>query len=392
MSIKLDAKRLVENLDKLQNQIPLAVKRIQENRAYAGYETQIKDLEELADKVTQIWRRARTTFELISDLEIDDSIHTLFPGDWIRFGNQVYGYEQEIKDKLKPLTQLFDQVEGASAKGRWFSEVYPHVAIPTVRERLTVFAGISDYRQAGAQSLSTCRADAEALHRLLLQDQRYGYRQENTRLLLDDAAQRDNVLKAIESAAQATQREDMLLFYFSGHGSLVDGEPCLIPYDYKRDAPKDSAILASAVMELMKPSHAQAKIIILDACHSGPDIPLAEEAKSIEDNMGMKPGFMERVFEQARGSASITSCVAKQVSWTYRDKGLSAFTHFLCEGLQGAADFQRRGFVTVSDGFHYVANAVQQWAEEKNLKQTPALSYTTTGEIILVDYRQGKSG
>ena len=36
-----------------------------------------------------------------------------------------------------------------------------------------------------------------------------------------------------------------------------------------------------------------------------------------------------------------------------------------------------------------VANGVQLWAGERNLVQSPALSYTTTGEIILIDQRAG---
>jgi uncharacterized caspase-like protein len=194
------------------------------------------------------------------------------------------------------------------------------------------------------------------------------------------AAVRDRVAEC----AQQTTEEDMLVFYFSGHGVLRNGVPLLVPYDYDRNSPETSAISVDEIRTLLADTPARAKILILDACHAGPDIglgnPQGKEATGLDS---MPEGFLDRVFGQARGTAILSACVAKQQSWTYPDSGLSAFTHFLVHGLKGAADMDQKGFVTVSDAFHFVVDRVRRWAADQQLRQTPALTYTTTGEIVL---------
>lgn len=389
MSIRLDAERLLDQV----NQTETVLRRMKQNRAY---ETRGQEAERLYERVRQQTLVVPSFVERIDSLELVDPLHISRPNEWMDIGILVAKHQNRfVREVEEPLAELLQNVEGSAAKARWVPE--PSKAgvlapILEVRERWATLVGVSDYQKAGLTSLSTSKSDASAIHDLLLSDQRYGDQSAQTRLFVDSTAQRVDILSAIENAAQAANGGDMLLFYFSGHGDLKDGDAILIPYDYDRAAPKDSAVRIAEVMGLMNSSRAHVKIIILDACHSGPDIPLGdEEKKGVEKEMGMDPDFERRVFDQARGSALLAACVARQASWTYRAKGLSAFTYFFCEGLRGAADFGRKGFVTVSDAFHYVANEVQQWAEERNLRQTPALSYTTTGEIILMDYRQGKA-
>lgn len=385
MSIRLDAERLLNQL----TQAETAIERLGQNWAYREHSETSETLYERVGQTIAVVKPLVSEIEL---LELRDPTHSLYPGEWRTLGFQVVATQRRVKKEVEePLAQLLEEVGGAAAKARWVS-ARPVPPVLEVRDRWAMLVGVSDYRNAGLLSLSTTSSDARAIHALLLSDQRYGYEAAKTRMFIDSASRRDDILGAIKSCAQAAGREDMLFFYFSGHGDLKDGDAILIPYDYNRAAPRDSAILIAEVTELMESSHARAKIIILDACHSGPDIPLGdEEKKSVEAEMGMSEGFVERVFEQASGTAILSSSVASQVSWTYREKGLSAFTYFLREGLRGGADFDRKGFVTVSDVFHYVANGVREWGEKRGAKQTPALSYTTTGEIILMDYRQGKA-
>jgi uncharacterized caspase-like protein len=126
----------------------------------------------------------------------------------------------------------------------------------------------------------------------------------------------------------------------------------------------------------MERSPARAKVIILDACHSGADI----------GGKGAKPmsaEFIRRVFEQAAGMAILASCTQGQFSYEWRAQERSIFTHFLLEALEGEADRDDKGFVTVQDINRHVVNGVKLWASQQNVSQTPTLESSVAGDIIL---------
>jgi uncharacterized caspase-like protein len=102
----------------------------------------------------------------------------------------------------------------------------------------------------------------------------------------------------------------------------------------------------------------------------------------------MSEQFIQRVFEQSEGLAILASCKQGELSYERDEKDLSAFSHFLLEGLSGAADKDGKKFVTVQDVSRYVENGVTEWAAGRYKQQTPTLKYEVAGDIILVDYRK----
>jgi uncharacterized caspase-like protein len=138
------------------------------------------------------------------------------------------------------------------------------------------------------------------------------------------------------------------------------------------------------VREIVEDAPAHAKIIVLDACHSGADI----------GGKGPRPmsvEFIRRVFEEAEGLAVLASCKQGQLSYEWRENERSVFTHFLLEALTGEADRDEKGFVTVQDASRHVTDGVKLWASQRNLSQTPTLQYTVAGDIILVTVQGAKS-
>lgn len=130
---------------------------------------------------------------------------------------------------------------------------------------------------------------------------------------------------------------------------------------------------------IIEQSPAHAKVIVLDACHSGASIGKAAPT--------MTPEFIQRVFEEAEGMAVLASCKANQQSWEWPEKQRSVFTYYLLEALTGKADFEGKQFVTVSDVSNYVADGVKTWTATHGAAQTPTLQYTVVGDIILLRYQ-----
>ncbi|MCK4315032.1 MAG: caspase family protein, partial [Anaerolineae bacterium] len=244
-----------------------------------------------------------------------------------------------------------------------------------------VLVGVNEYEDsANYGQLQVCVKDVEAIHKQLVAG---GFDPARIRLLTDQTGElptKANILVALKAVADATEPDDLLLFYYSGHGDEAGGESYLVARDGRRLVLGDTAVPLSRVREIVEGAPARAKIIVLDACHSGADI----------GGKGPKPmseAFIRRVFEQAEGMAVLASCKQGQLSYEWRENERSIFTHFLLEALEGQADRDEKGFVTVQDTNRHVTNGVKLWASQRNLSQTPTLQYTVAGDIILVRHQ-----
>jgi len=246
-----------------------------------------------------------------------------------------------------------------------------------VGNRWAVLVGVNEYDdKANYGRLHVCGKDVHALRDQLLAG---GFDPARIRLLTDDTAElptRDNILVALKAIADATEPDDLLLFYYSGHGDEDAGESYLVARNGRRLVLSDTAVRISRVKEIMERAPARAKVIVLDACHSGADI----------GGKGPKPmsaDFIRRIFEQAAGTAILASCMQGQLSYEWQAQERSVFTHFLLEALRGEADRDDKGFVTVQDANRHVVNGVKLWASQQNVSQTPTLESRVAGDIIL---------
>lgn len=248
--------------------------------------------------------------------------------------------------------------------------------------RWAVLIGVNSYEDAWHYGpLQVCVRDVEATREALLAG---GFDPARIRLLTDNTDEkptRANILAALQSVANATERDDLLLVYYSGHGDAAGGESYLVAREGRHLVLGDTAVSVTRVKQIVERAPARAKVLLLDACHSGADI-------GQKGQRPMTPEFIQRVFEQAEGLAILSSCKQGQVSYEWRLRERSVFTHFLLEALAGAADRDSKGFVTVQDANRHVANGVKLWASQRNLSQTPTLQYSVAGDIILTDSRQ----
>jgi hypothetical protein len=244
-------------------------------------------------------------------------------------------------------------------------------------KRWAVLVGINRYMDFGP--LRVCASDVEAITDTLQQS---GY--ENIRSLTDGAERkptRNEILMAMETTAELTGANDLLLFYFSGHGDVENNKGYLIAQDTYHRNLEETGVALSKVKEMMKKAAANKKVIIIDACHAGADLDSKGDKRMTED-------FIREVYEKARGWAALASCEQGQLSYQWGEKQRSVFTHFLLEALAGEADFHDKKIVSVHDTHLYVLDRVKAWAANNNKRQTPTLEAEVAGDIILVDLRK----
>jgi Caspase domain len=253
------------------------------------------------------------------------------------------------------------------------AEIKP-TELTRARKAHAVLAGVNRYADTSISSLNYCARDVTAVQQVLAQ------RGFLTQLFADGqtaAPERVAVLKQLAIDAKTAKAEDLLLFYFSGHGLADQGDGYLLSRDTDFVVKTQSAIKTDDVLDLMTHSPAAAKVLILDACHSGAQIGKAP--------LHMTAEFIERVYRKARGVAVLASCAQDEVAWEDGNLGHGVFSTAVLEALSGLADFEGKGFVTVGDLHRYAVDRVAVWCRDHGKLQTPTLEYKGSGDIVLVD-------
>ncbi|MEZ4859669.1 MAG: caspase family protein [Caldilineaceae bacterium] len=242
-------------------------------------------------------------------------------------------------------------------------------------ERWAVLVGANHYLDPIYAPLASCVADVQNIHAQLLQG---GFSAERTHLITDNTTlpTREKILATLKAVADATAPDDLLLFYYSGHGDLAGDESYLVTRNGWQTVLSDTGLAVKRVKAILEAAPARAKVLILDACHSG-------AALGQKGAKPMSAEFIRRVFAEAEGLAILTSCQQGQVSWEAPEFNGGVFTHFLRQALAGDADWDGKGFVTVQDASRYVVDGVKLWASNYQRSQTPTLQYSVAGDIIL---------
>lgn len=261
-----------------------------------------------------------------------------------------------------------------------FKQYPSNKKIYDTKSKWAILIGINEYEDINNyKKLNVCINDIKSIYdRLILG----GFNKEKIQLITDDSKKlpsRSNIYSALNLYAKIIEPNDLLLIYFSGHGEFENGESYLIPKDGKKNSLQDTAIEFSRVKEIIKETNAKAKVIILDACHSGSQV-------GSKGPIHMSEGFFKRVFEEAKGLVIQASCEQGQSSYEWPERKCSVFTYYFLEALSGKADNDNKGCVSVQDVNRYVVDKVKIWASKLDLVQVPTFHCDMSGDIILSYY------
>jgi hypothetical protein len=121
--------------------------------------------------------------------------------------------------------------------------------------------GISEYPFG---ELTGCVEDAEEFAKIMKWNNGEKDGDENFQMEIMGNLTRAQLKKAIRK--HFAKDEEMLLFYFSGHGVLTETGGYILTSDSEED---DPGVSMDEILKIVKRSKAKEKIIILDCCHSG---------------------------------------------------------------------------------------------------------------------------
>jgi uncharacterized caspase-like protein len=263
----------------------------------------------------------------------------------------------------------------------------PSHSVVRAKTAYALIIGISQYRDQRIPKLKFTHADAQAFYDLLLDPQRIGFPKENVKLLLDDEATLFNLKHAISGwLYQHATPDSTVIFFFAGHGHQEEDKTAteadgmakyLLPWDVNPDNLFASALSSSEFNLLLRIIKARRLIFFIDACYSG-GVTAGARDVGIVDN----PSF-DRLVE-GEGRLLITAAKPHQRSWEDDSLGHGIFTHHLLEALDGKADMDHDGYVSVLEVFKYLEREVPQSARRLSRSvQEPLLRGEFSNDIML---------
>jgi hypothetical protein len=251
--------------------------------------------------------------------------------------------------------------------------------------RWAVVVGVSQYHDARINPLRYADADARAFYDFLRSDRAGlgGFKDENIKLLLNADANYRSLRSALFTFLKGATDDDVVVIYFAGHGAADLERPdhlYLLLNDTDMDDIAGSAFPMKDVSEAVRNLYARNVVVITDACHSagvGGQMqgPRGAALRDAADLNRINQAFLDQVQSSTGGSVIFTASGANQYSqedarW---GGGHGVFTHFLLEGLNGAADDDGDRIVTLGEMMEYTRDHVRR--ETRNA-QIPTISQT----------------
>ena len=203
-----------------------------------------------------------------------------------------------------------------------------------------VLVGVSKY-QKQADNLAYCHRDAIEMY-ALLKDHTPSDRMI---LLTDEQAKYDNIVYHTKKLFQQAQQDDMVIFFFSGHGNSNFFKTY------------DKNLNFSTLQSIFKQTTANRKLIFANACFSG----ALRRPASPTTTTNINPGKNVLLFLSSRSN---------QQSFEESVLRNGIFTYFLIAGLKGEADANNDGIITARELFDFVNPKVR---ERTNDKQVPVI-------------------
>ncbi len=273
----------------------------------------------------------------------------------------------------------------AFSNGRIESNTIEHTVYYKTDESLPdcyiLTVGIDKYKNESL-NLNYAKTDAKAFSNLIKRRSKPLFKKMSFYNLYDKNAHKDNILNAVKEIADNAKPKDVFIFYYAGHGSMLDDNFYFIPTDcirlYDKEALETNAILAEYMQDKFNQIKALKQIMILDACQSG----------AATEVLGHRGAGREKAIAQLSRSSGIhvlASAGSKQYAVEFKSLGHGLFTYVLLNAMKGNADGSPLdGKITVYELKSYLDDQVPEYSMKfKGIRQYPQ-SYSGGNDFPIV--------
>lgn len=243
-----------------------------------------------------------------------------------------------------------------------------HVKPQPARDAVAIIIGIEKYKRIAKADYAN--ADAQDFYDYA--SRALGIKQENIKLLFDDGADDVEIYKAFQNwlPVKVNKGKTDVYVFYSGHGYPgQDGNSLyILPYGADKDLISKTAINQHEIIASIQNTQPRTVTMFLDSCYSGQtrggDILIAG-ARPIA------PKISANSYPQ--NFTVISASANDQISSSSPDLKHGIFSYYLMKGMEGDADLNKDGKITVAEMQEYLTDMVGRQAMGMNRKQQPQL-------------------
>ncbi len=250
-------------------------------------------------------------------------------------------------------------------------------------KRYAISIGINNYNDSGINDLSKAKNDAKILGKILQTNGQFN----PIYIMTDDIDPRkdknrmyptkSNIEQRLDSVLESIRPQDMLVFFFSGHGvSDYNENGYILPVDTNNSNIHATSIKVDDIVAKIKSKKIKKFILVLDACR---DV-AATTSKSVSNT-----SIKEKEFQEGEVAATFYSTKAGFFSYEDDESAYGVFTKYLVYGMEGKADVNNDNIVSFSELETFVVDGVKQWSEKKGKNQKPftRIHDEKSGDLII---------
>jgi hypothetical protein len=244
-------------------------------------------------------------------------------------------------------------------------------------DAIAVIFGIGEYQDPGVPKVEHAKNDAAVMRQYLIRV--LGYDEKNILPRNQDQTITAGVMKTIirqQLPSYLKTGVSDVFIYYSGHGapSTTTQKAFFVPADCNPNfVNPDNAYMLDDFYDDLAKLNCRNLTVVLDACFSG----LTGSGEMLIKNASPLFLTVEHPLLTKENAVLMTASKSDQVSNWFPEQGHGLFTYFLLKGLQGGADANADGIVTIQELENFVndpTTAVPYWARrEFQRPQTPQI-------------------
>lgn len=256
---------------------------------------------------------------------------------------------------------------------------------PAGRYDIAVVIGNASYASTGTPNVDYALHDAQVMKQYLIKS--FGYDPANIIYVENASLAKMNEIFGTSDNNQGKlykwvkPGQSKIFIYYVGHGApdQQSGEGYFVPVDANPQYISTSGYKLSTFYENLSKIPAVQKTVVIDACFSGSSAN-GQVLKGVS-------GLTARLKSEPKASAAdilLTSASMDQVAGWYPEKGHSLFTYFFLKGLQGAADTNKDGKITMGEMKAWLNDQVPYMARRlTGNEQQPVMLGKDSDELVV---------
>ena len=235
------------------------------------------------------------------------------------------------------------------------------------KDAVAIIIGIQDYKRIPKAEFAN--EDARSFYDYARRG--LGIKPENIKMLLDADADDVEIVKAFTNWLPFKVNKDRTEVYvfFSGHGlPSDDGKLYLLPYGVDKDLLARTAVGQKELVVALQSARPKSVTMFIDSCYSG-------QTRGGETLLASARPVSIKVDENAYPSnfSVISASANSQISSSSPDLKHGIFSYYLMKGMEGDADQDGDGKITMGEMQAFLADKVPRYAMKTNRKQEPQM-------------------